>query len=256
MFISLIVQITTFFFIAQVIAFPLLPPNDFHDDQLVFDAGPWLKGTYRYQHGELPPMTDTVGWVDPRLNGGRLLDFATRRLGEPMNVIISALSDPYILTEEGFITYSKSIGFAEECMGLHYGHRHEADLGDGLGRKQEHLLLRQLYIPIFGTCWESLRGGQHFRAWRQNGTLADSGAWFLGASKEKDSSKNHKIDEDGYNVGRDFVVERAIAGSHWRGMWWKAEVEWQEGLLQKGRRGVNHGIDQDGLVAILTVKRL
>ena len=31
-----------------------------------------------------------------------------------------------------------------------------------------------------GTCWESIRGGHHFRAWRQNGTEANSGAWFLG----------------------------------------------------------------------------
>lgn len=63
---------------------------------------------------------------------------------------------------------------------MHYGHIHEADLGDGLGRKPEHFLARQHYIPIVGTCWESIRGGHHFRAWRQNGTLANSGAWFLG----------------------------------------------------------------------------
>lgn len=122
-------------------------------------------------------------------------------------------------------------------MGMHYGHLHEADLGDGLGKKEEHFLARQHYIPVIGTCWESVRGGHHFRAWRQNGTVANSGAWFVGASKEKDSSRNHKITEDGYNLGRDFVVERAVAGSRWRGMWWKAEVEWREGLLQRGRRG-------------------
>lgn len=27
-----------------------------------------------YENGELPPEVDTPGWVDPRLNGGRLLD--------------------------------------------------------------------------------------------------------------------------------------------------------------------------------------
>ena len=75
----------------------------------------------------------------------------------------------------------RSIGFSEECLGLHYGHIHEADLGDGLGRKDEHFLARQHYFgPIGGTCWESVRGGHHFRAWRQNGTLANSGAWFIG----------------------------------------------------------------------------
>ena len=75
---------------------------------------------------------------------------------------------------------TRSVGFYEECMGIHYGHLHDADLGDGMGRKKEHLLVRQLYFPVMGTCWESVRGGQHFRAWKQNGTLANSGAWFIG----------------------------------------------------------------------------
>ena len=84
-------------------------------------------------------------------------------------------------------------------MGLHYGHIHQANLGDGDGRKSEAFLARQNYFPIWGTCWESIAGsysnylltsfilttailigGQHFRAWKQNGTQADSGAWFIG----------------------------------------------------------------------------
>lgn len=27
-----------------------------------------------YEDGELPPLKDTEGWIDPRLNGGRFLD--------------------------------------------------------------------------------------------------------------------------------------------------------------------------------------
>ena len=84
-------------------------------------------------------------------------------------------------------------------MGLHYGHIHQANLGDGDGRKSEAFLARQHYFPIWGTCWESIAGsysyyllssvhittgiiigGHHFRAWKQNGTQADSGAWFIG----------------------------------------------------------------------------
>ena len=106
--------------------------------------------------------------------------FTTPDLGEPLNVIISAQSDPFVLTESGLHTYAKSIGFSKECLGLHYGHIHDADLGDGLGRKPEQLLYRQDYFPVIGTCWESVKGGHHFRAWKQNGTIADSGAWFLG----------------------------------------------------------------------------
>ncbi len=122
-------------------------------------------------------------------------------MGEPLNVIISALSDPFVLEESGLRAYAKyvlssthdylierytlsSIGFSAECLGLHYGYLHDADLGDGLGQKKEHVLMRQQYMPVFGTCWESIRGGQHFRAWRQNGTLANSGAWFIGYVSE------------------------------------------------------------------------
>lgn len=53
----------------------------------------------------------------------------------------------------------------------------------------------------------------------------------------QDSSKNHRIDEDGYNIGRDFFVEKAIAGSHWEGKWWQADVEWRTGLMRRGKRG-------------------
>ncbi|KAL1727134.1 hypothetical protein EV714DRAFT_254174 [Schizophyllum commune] len=195
------------------------------------------------------------GWYDPRQYGGRFLDYATKRgRGEPLNAIISAHSDPFVLTEAGFLAYSQSIGFAQECLGLHKGYVHEADLGNG--REFEHYLHRESYFPVLGTCWESLAGGNHFRAWKQNGTLANSGAWFLGVSREKDTSKHHMIVPNGYNLGRDWLVERAVAGSRWRGNWWKADVEWRAGLLEPGKRGVNHGIEQDGLVAILTVKRL
>jgi len=196
------------------------------------------------------------GWFDPRERGGRFLDYTTQKYGEPLNVIISGHSDPFILTEPGLHDYTKSIGYSEECLGLHYGHIHQANLGDGDGRKSEAFLARQDYFPVWGTCWESLAGGHHFRAWKQNGTEADSGAWFIGASKELDSSKRHTISPDGYNVGRDWLVERAVRGGLWKGKWWKADVEWRTDLIEEGKKGVNHGIPQDGRIAILTVVRL
>ncbi|KAJ6500815.1 hypothetical protein C8R45DRAFT_979211 [Mycena sanguinolenta] len=245
-----------------------------------------------------------VGWIDPRILGGRLLDFTTKTRGEPLNVIISGASDPFVLTDEGFIAYVASIGYAKECMGLHMGHIHLANLGDGDGRKPEALLFRQHYrMPGWGTCWESIAGGHHFRAWRQNGTEGNSGAWFLGASKEEDSRRRHTIVANGYNLGRDWLVEQSLAGSElwirhgeapefwippagdaetpspsrtgddlpppdatpegwpWPGtggerIQWRAEVEWIFGLLEPGRKGVNHGIAQDGRVAVLTVSRV
>lgn len=57
-------------------------------------------------------------------------------------------------------------------------------------------------------------------------------------SAPKDSSKHHKIAEDGYNRGRDWLVERATSVSHYGGIWWKAEVEWNESdLLLPGKEG-------------------
>ncbi|PIL22727.1 hypothetical protein GSI_15420 [Ganoderma sinense ZZ0214-1] len=249
---SLLVLGVVSLFFSQILALSVPTPRHI-DGQTPFLPP---QGERKHRSGVLPPLRNTVGWVDPRLNGGQFLDYTTDTLGEPLNIIISSESDPDILTESGMQTYIKSIGFSRECLGLHYGHIHDADLGDGLGRKPEQFLGRQHYFPIIGTCWESIRGGHHFRAWRQNGTEANSGAWFLGASQEMDSSKNHMIVDDGYNRGRNYIVERATAGSHWRGMWWKAEVEWRDGLLESGNQGVNHGIEQDGLVAILTVHRL
>ncbi|KAJ7617518.1 hypothetical protein DFH06DRAFT_1238022 [Mycena polygramma] len=237
---------------------------------------PFRVGTHQDDEG-VP-----AGWIDPRIGGGRLLDYTSKKRGEPLNVIISGASDPFVLTDEGFIAYVASIGYARECMGLHMGHIHLANLGDGDGRKPEALLFRQHYrMPGWGSCWESIAGGHHFRAWRQNGTEGNSGAWFLGASKEEDSRRGHTIVANGYNLGRDWLVEQALAGSEllpgddngapttspegWPPRWpgtggerlkWSAEVEWVWGLLEPGRKGVNHGIAQDGRVALLTISRV
>lgn len=203
----------------------------------------------------ISPPPEFQGWFDPRINGGRFLDYTNPIFGEPLNIIITSRSDPFILTDIGLRTYAESVGYSNECLDIHLGTLHTADLGDGDGQKFQQFLARQNF-PVMGTCWESLAGGHHFRAWKQNGTLANSGAWFLGASKEQPASQNHMIVPDGYNIGRNYFVERAVAGTQFHGKWWKAEVEWREGLLAPGRRGVNHAIRQDGLVAILTVHKL
>lgn len=45
--------------------------------------------------------------------------------GEPLNIIISAFSDPYILTDEGFLEYSKSVSILSDqtTSGLTFGDR-------------------------------------------------------------------------------------------------------------------------------------
>jgi hypothetical protein len=59
------------------------------------------------------------------------------------------------------------------------------------------------------------------------------------ASKEEPSQKRHKIVKDGYNLGRDWFVKRALAGGVWKGhhIWWRATVEWRTGLLEPGSKG-------------------
>lgn len=71
------------------------------------------------------------GWIDPRINGGQFLDvstlidqrgprivleyvahyyqFTTKTKGEPLNVIISAKSDPFVLTDWGLHYYAKYV---------------------------------------------------------------------------------------------------------------------------------------------------
>jgi len=185
-----------------------------------------------------------------------MVDVAGILKGEPINVVVSAKSDPRVLTDWGFQHYSKSLGLSTECLNQHRAGVQQADLGDGLGYRNQQAVLRERYFPIFGTCWESLAGGNHFRAWRQNGTEANSGAWFIAASKEENLGRQHMIIPDGYNIGRDWLVEKAVAGGRWKGMWWKADVEWRKGLLEPGWKGINHNISQDGIVAILTVNRV
>jgi hypothetical protein len=57
------------------------------------------------------------------------------------------------------------------------------------------------------------------------------------ASKEYNSCKRHKIIPNGYNIGRDWLVKRAVEGSRWKGMRWKAEVEWRTDLIESGEKG-------------------
>jgi hypothetical protein len=68
--------------------------------------------------------------------------------------------------------------------------------------------------------------------------------------------RHHTIDSDGYNHGRNLLVEAAIAGGRWKIWRWKAKVTWADDLLDAGKRGINHEIEQDGRVAILTVDRV
>lgn len=149
----------------------------------------------------------TVGWYRSSLYFHRVLMHRTSfsgplhvhnqmlnaQRGEPLNVIISGRSHPSVLSDAGLLRFVKKLGFEPECLNLHIGDPQNANLRDGNGWQEQLLEIRQAYFPIFGTCFQSAVGGNHFRAWKQNGTLADSGAWFLAVSTEHDYRKNHMM---------------------------------------------------------------
>ncbi|KAG0151798.1 hypothetical protein CROQUDRAFT_650853 [Cronartium quercuum f. sp. fusiforme G11] len=176
-------------------------------------------------------------------------------LGEPLNVIISAHSSPEVLTDAGIENFAKAIGFSQECLGFHRGGLQQANLGDGNGWVNETKEFRQDFgDPVLGSCLESLVGGNHFRFWRQNGSKAPSGALFLAVSQEDDLDNAHTISLDGYNLGRDRLVANATRNTpSFQNRKYTTEVEYVEGMLPAGNSGVNHGIAQDGRVAVLTV---
>lgn len=62
---------------------------------------------------------------------------------------------------------------------------------------QTTLLRENFGDPAFGTCRETFDGGFHYRVWRQNGTEANSGAWFLAASEEYNLTLQHDIVPNG-----------------------------------------------------------
>ena len=102
-------------------------------------------------------------------------------VGEPLNIIVSGLSSPGVLTDHGFLNFARSIGLwilchiqieksiddlgsSTECLGIHIGDLQSANLGDGHGWVNQTIELRQDYgDPDLGTCLESLNGGYHFR---------------------------------------------------------------------------------------------
>ncbi|KAL1747126.1 hypothetical protein HDZ31DRAFT_80707 [Schizophyllum fasciatum] len=227
------------------------------------------------------------GYYNPKDNGGALLTQVDgtypEGLGEPLNLIISANSDDDVLVDQedngGVRGYFASIGFGGECLGQVDTLVQRANLGDGDGYTNQTGLLRWDYgDPNFGTCKESVNGGNHFRYWVQNGTDENSGAYFLAASYEKPAKEQHDIVKDGYNIARDQIVGnitgsaidasslsdgKSFSGSsEYNGYKYQTDVEYKSGLLDATSDGINHYQSVpadgqpaiDGYVAVLTVK--
>ncbi|KAF7297599.1 hypothetical protein MKEN_01382700 [Mycena kentingensis (nom. inval.)] len=124
---------------------------------------------------------------------------------------------------------------------------------------------------------ETIKGGNHFRYWIQDGSSGNSSAIFLATSAEKPIAQQHDIIDDGYNLGRDWVIGN-ITGSPinttaltnastfegtttWAGYVYSSKISYVSRLLANSSEGVNHADHVpvggrnavDGLVAVVEV---
>ncbi|GAA5960025.1 hypothetical protein JCM3765_006139 [Sporobolomyces pararoseus] len=207
-----------------------------------------------------------LGFYNPTENGGSWLTKWNNWWagGEPLNVVISSNSDFRIIQDfDTFLDYCTSLRFSKQCLQWEDGDSLQAaDLGDGNKLVNQTTIMRYNYDdPVFGTCSETMQGGNHFRIFKQNGTEASSGAWFLAVSKEHNLAKNHKIVANGYDLGRDELLELALNPNGTRSpisqTLYKASVRAFEGpeyLENVKIEEINHRVATDGRIAVLTVE--
>ncbi|KAL4249062.1 hypothetical protein ABKN59_007535 [Abortiporus biennis] len=208
-----------------------------------------------------------AGFFAPGSSGGAMLTVVPGtnppNLGEPLNVIISANSDSQVLVDQeidgGLRNYFLSFGFSAECLGQHSGDAQGANLGDGLGLRNETAVIRWDYGDSqLGSCKETVEGGNHFRYWVQDGPSANSSAIFMATSYEKPIKQFHDIVVNGYNLGRDWLVGNATNMSSiidtssltntttftgqttFANFTYQTEAAYTSGLLSATSDGVNH----------------
>ncbi|KAK0533476.1 hypothetical protein OC842_002955 [Tilletia horrida] len=206
-------------------------------------------------------QTASADYANPADGGGRMLTYIPNfptNVGEPINVIISGASDSFIRTPRGFLEWASSIQLIPNACIIreNLGGAQQADLGDGNGRKNQSDVLRYSYWTD-NTCAETVNGGNHARYWRQNGSSADTGAWFLAASVEMPLAQSHDIVSDGYDLGRDWIVGNATQdnGTLSTGGYVFQASSTSAPLLQGlSTSDINHNIAIDGNVAVLTVR--
>ncbi|WFD31015.1 hypothetical protein MSPP1_002044 [Malassezia sp. CBS 17886] len=238
---------------------------------LVNDTQTPLNGTNGTEPRSRPPLPP--GFVNPLdSDDGSMLAFFHHEdpFGEPLNVIVSSMSSKDVLNPEGFLVWVTALGFGVSCLGQGDNSSFQyADLGAGnMNVRQGSVsgnngVMRWNYgMPSVGTCKETVVGGNHFRWFQQhssNGT-----AMFLATSFEEPLSQQHTVQKDGYNRGRDNVVQIATQpnGVEWQGNEYNATVAWVPAgrLLNATSKGINHpevapkgGTAIDGRVAVLNV---
>lgn len=194
-------------------------------------------------------------YINPSIFGGKVQMYYTTAHApppEPINVILIGQDGDggtLRISDEHLHQWAQAMGYETDCMGLHKGNYFYAKI-DSFGEKVQQHQFRQVVGPrLFGSCLETLTGGNHFRAFRQN----DTGAWFLGASVEENIFTHHTLVGDGYDRGRSQLVKSAQAGATRDGCWWQPAVVTIDSTFQDGLRDeiLNHGITSDGNVAVI-----
>ncbi|KAI0342040.1 hypothetical protein BDW22DRAFT_1358164 [Trametopsis cervina] len=208
-------------------------------------------------HHSFQRRSDTPFFNPTDRNGSFFASFDPndRGPGEPLNVIIAGTSSPEVLTDDGIVQYARAIGFSTDCISFASSSQPQiALLGDGNPPQPALFELREHFGNVAtGVCIEQLIGGNHFRVYRQNGTLANSGALFLAVSSELNVLHNHTISADGYNRGRDFFVKGAIGQKTFNGTTYNTTAQNLTGVMPAGSNNVNHDISVDGNAVLLTV---
>ena len=187
---------------------------------------------------------------------------------EPINVIFASGSFPDVPTypnatlallhPHGLAQYLRALNYSDECLGLHLSTPAVADLGDGRGSRRLDFLYRENFGKYpDGTCLESVQGGSHFRGWSQMVGEDQPFAWFLAASNELNLTLHHDIVPDGYDLGRDEVVRRALIGGvdPVTGCKYAPAQTWNETGVAAAAAGdvahYNHDIGTDGIVSVI-----
>lgn len=113
-------------------------------DASTFDIAP-----SKIAEGARKDLVDSTGkpFINPAVYGGKWLDVATKTAGEPLNVIISALSSPEILEIDGLQNYLRSLKLDYECFRQHQGGPQKAFL-DPRGLVDQNFLYREVYTVV------------------------------------------------------------------------------------------------------------
>lgn len=178
---------------------------------------------------------------------------------QPINVIISNKSDASVLRHTGLMDYFKSLGYEVESCFYGAPNNQTANVSNGT-----YILNR------FGYNWHSAECDTNpdkpvlgIHAWSQNRTNEELGALFIAATVLTTNKQGDKVEQNGYDRGRDLFVSRAtldysndyIGSAANKSMEYKTQVVYNDTqLLANVPKDLDGDVTTDGRVPILLVE--